>query len=138
MAHEENCIFCKIINKEIPAKIIFEDEKNIALLDIFPINEGHTIIIPKCHYQNIEEIPEKDFIDLFKCVKKIAQNIHEKLEIDGYNILQNNFPAAGQIINHIHIHIIPRKENDKKFALTIPREQATEEELNKILFKLKN
>ncbi len=135
---ETDCIFCKIINKQIPSKIIFENESSLAFLDIFPISKGHSIVIPKNHFNNLEDIPEEELSELFKIVKEIAVLIHDKLKVDGYNILQNNFKAAGQIINHFHIHIIPRKENDDKFKLKIPRSQALGEELNKVLKILKS
>lgn len=134
----EDCLFCKIVNKEIPSKIIFENSSNLAFLDIFPISKGHIIVIPKNHYKNIEEIPNNELMELFKTVKKIAILIHKRLKIDGYNILQNNFKAAGQEINHIHVHIIPRNDKDDKFKLNIPRNQATKEELELILNILKS
>ena len=131
-----DCLFCKIVKKEIPSKIVYEEDKIIAFLDIFPIAEGHTIVIPKNHYSNIEDIPEAELCELVKGVKKIATIIHKKLNIGGYNILQNNFKPAGQEINHIHIHIIPRSEKDDKFKLKIPRDQAYEDELEKTLNRL--
>lgn len=133
----EDCIFCKIVKKEIPSKIVFENEKSLAFLDIFPINEGHTVVIPKNHYKNIEDIPEDELTELFKVIKNIAILIHKQLKSDGYNILQNNFEAAGQIIMHFHVHIIPRNKTDEKFKLKIPRDQASEEDLDKILNLLK-
>ena len=135
---KEECIFCKIKNKDIPSKIIFENDSHLAFLDIFPISKGHTIIIPKNHYSNIEEINDYELAEIFKIVRKISILIHEKLKIDGYNILQNNFPAAGQVINHFHVHIIPRNINDSKFKMKIPRNQATEDELNEVLNSLKS
>jgi len=138
VANIEDCLFCKIVNREIPSKIIFENSSNLAFLDIFPISKGHVIVIPKNHYKNIEEIPDDKLIELFKTVKKIAKLIHKRLKIDGYNILQNNFKAAGQEINHIHVHIIPRNAKDDKFKLKIPRNQATKEELELILNILKS
>lgn len=135
--NETNCIFCQIVKKKIPSKVIFENEKNLAFLDIYPIFKGHTIVIPKRHYQNLEEIPEIELSETYKVVKELATLIHKKLKIDGYNILQNNFEAAGQVIEHFHVHIIPRSRNDGRFKLKIPREQATEEELNGILKLLK-
>ena len=135
--NETNCIFCQIVKKKIPSKVIFENEKNLAFLDIYPIFKGHTIVIPKMHYQNLEEIPEIELSETYKVVKELATLIHKKLKIDGYNILQNNFEAAGQVIEHFHVHIIPRSRNDGRFKLKIPREQATEEELNGILKLLK-
>ncbi|MFX1444532.1 MAG: HIT family protein [Promethearchaeota archaeon] len=135
--NENDCIFCQIVEKKIPSKILYEDEKNLAFLDIYPIYKGHTIVIPKCHYRNLEELPEIELAETFKVVKKLATLIHNNLKIDGYNVLQNNFEAAGQAIQHFHVHIIPRSKNDGRFKLKIPREQSTEKELNEILNILK-
>ena len=134
----ENCIFCKIGRKDLPAKIVYENETILAVLDISPISDGHTIVIPKNHYLNIESIPVEELNKTIEVVKYIATLIHNRLNIDGYNILQNNFRAAGQVVNHFHFHIIPRRLNDEKFKLYIPREQAPEESLDGILATLKN
>ncbi|MFX0072567.1 MAG: HIT family protein [Candidatus Hermodarchaeota archaeon] len=136
--NEPECIFCKIVKKEIPSKIVFEDNNALAFLDIFPILKGHTIVIPKNHYKNIEEIPEDELSNIYIVVKKVAVLIHNKLKLEGYNILQNNFEAAGQVIPHFHIHIIPRNKDDRRFKIQIPRNQASEDELNEILDILKN
>jgi len=135
---DKDCIFCKIIDRKIPSKIIFENNLNLAFLDIFPISRGHTIVIPKNHYTNLEDIPDDKLFELFKSVKQIATIVHRKLKIDGYNILQNNYKAAGQDINHFHVHIIPRNLDDNRFIVKIPRNQATEDELNSILAILKS
>jgi histidine triad (HIT) family protein len=116
---------------------VFENDLNLVFLDISPISKGHTIIIPKNHYSTLEDIPDHELTETFKLVKKIATRIHQKLQIDGYNILQNNYSAAGQVINHFHIHIIPRNFDDDKFRVKIPRNQSNDEELNEILVKLK-
>jgi histidine triad (HIT) family protein len=133
----DNCIFCEIVNGNIPSKIIYENDKVLAFLDIFPILEGHTIVIPKKHYKNLEDIKETDLMELFRAVRLLAVHIHKKLNIEGYNILQNNFEAAGQVINHIHVHIIPRMVDDERFKLKIPRKQANENDLNRIFNILK-
>ena len=130
---DEACIFCQIVDKKIPSQILFENDTSLAFLDIFPISNGHTIVIPKNHYNNLEDIPVDELTDVFKIVKNISSKIYKKLKIDGYNILQNNFKAAGQIIDHFHVHIIPRRREDGKFQLIIPREQSKEEELKKTL-----
>ncbi len=135
---DKDCIFCKIIDRKIPSKIIFENNLNLAFLDIFPISRGHTIVIPKNHYTNLEDIPDDKLFELYKSVKQIATIVHKKLKIDGYNILQNNYKAAGQDINHFHVHIIPRNLDDNRFIVKIPRNQATEDELNSILAILKS
>ena len=130
---DEECVFCQIVEKKIPSQILFENDTNLAFLDIFPVSKGHTIVIPKNHYNNLEDIPVNELTKLYEVVKKLSGVIHKKLEIDGYNILQNNFKAAGQVINHFHVHIIPRSREDGKFQLLIPREQSKEEELKQIL-----
>ena len=135
---EKDCIFCKIIEREIHSQIIFENELDIAFLDISPISDGHTIVIPKKHYSNLEDIPDYELTELFKVVKKLAKIIHKKLKIDGYNILQNNFTAAGQVIKHFHVHIIPRNFDDERFRIKIPRNQSSEGKLNKIYRILKS
>lgn len=132
---EKDCIFCKITDREIASKIVFENDLDLAFLDISPISKGHTIVIPKNHYSNLEDIPNNELTELYKVVKNLAIKIHEKLKIDGYNILQNNFMAAGQVIKHFHVHIIPRNFDDEKFRIKIPRAQASEEELNEV-FKI--
>ena len=135
---EKNCIFCKITRREIPSKVIFENDLNLAFLDIFPISKGHTIVISKNHYSNLEDIPESELAELYKVVKQVAFMIHKKLGIDGYNIVQNNFSAAGQVVKHFHVHIIPRNSNDQKFKIKIPRNQATEQELGDVVNILKS
>lgn len=130
---KDDCIFCKLIEKEIPSNILFENNDTMAFLDIFPISQGHTIVIPKKHHTNLETIPINDLHEVIGTVKIVSNLIYKNLNIDGYNILQNNYKAAGQIINHFHIHIIPRSIADGKFKLLIPREQVPEEELNQTL-----
>ena len=138
MLSNDDCIFCKIIEKEIPSKILYENNETIAFLDNFPISQGHTIVIPKKHYTNLEDIPINILYEIMGTVKKISNLIYKNLKNDGYNILQNNYKAAGQIINHFHIHIIPRRIADGKFKLIIPREQSSEEELNQTLKIIKD
>jgi len=129
----DDCLFCKIIEKKISSKILYENNDTVAFLDILPISQGHTIVIPKKHYTNLETIPIDDLYEVMATVKIVSNLIYKNLNIDGYNILQNNYKAAGQVIDHFHIHIIPRSRADGKFRLLIPREQATEEELNHTL-----
>ena len=134
----DDCIFCKIVEKEIPSKILYQNNETIAFLDIFPISQGHTIVVPKRHYTNLETIPINLLYKIMETVKITSNLIYKNLNIDGYNILQNNYKAAGQVINHFHIHIIPRSNADGKFKLLIPREQAAEEELNQTLKIIKD
>jgi histidine triad (HIT) family protein len=131
----KDCIFCKIVDREIPSKIIFENDFTMAFLDNAPISDGHTIIIPKNHYSNLEDISEDELNAVYRVTKKLAIRIHKNLKVDGYNILQNNFGAAGQLIKHFHVHIIPRSDDDKKFQIAIPKIQSSEEKLEEI-FKI--
>lgn len=107
-----NCIFCKILNNEISSRKVYEDSDFIAILDAFPANEGHTLVIPKKHFENIFEIDSETISKAYKIAQIIANKIKDKMGIKNINILQNNGAIAGQSVNHFHIHIIPRKEND--------------------------
>lgn len=108
----ENCVFCKIAKKEISAKFIDETNNFIAILDANPRAEGHTLVIPKKHYVTVLDIPNNLAEEMLKLIKKISSQIIEKKQGDGFNIIMNNLPPAGQVVMHAHIHIIPRKEND--------------------------
>jgi histidine triad (HIT) family protein len=107
-----DCIFCKIIAGEIPSFKVYEDKSVLAFLDIAPVNLGHTLIVPKKHYANIEEIPEEDLCKLMKAVKKVGAMVKNGLGAKGYNVNENNDPVAGQIIPHLHFHVIPRRQGD--------------------------
>lgn len=118
----ENCIFCKILKGEIPSNKVFENDNFVAILDAFPANLGHTLIIPKNHYFNIFDIPEEILQEGHKIAKIVASSLKDILEIKDFNILQNNGIMAGQTVFHFHIHVIPRKENDKVLLHSKPIE----------------
>jgi histidine triad (HIT) family protein len=103
----ESCVFCKIAQKEAPASTVYEDEKVIAFMSIQPIGVGHTLVVPKKHYENIYEIPEEDVAYLYRIVKKLTHAVKKAVDADGIRIVQNNGEAAGQVIFHLHVHIIP-------------------------------
>ena len=105
----DNCIFCKIVQKKAPASIVYEDKQTMAFMSIQPITLGHTLVIPKNHYENIYEICEEEIGYLYKIVKKITHSIKESFGTDGIRIIQNNGRIAGQVIFHMHVHIIPMK-----------------------------
>jgi histidine triad (HIT) family protein len=109
---EENCIFCKIVSGEIPRSKIYEDDYTMAFLSIGPNNPGHTLVIPKDHFENLYGLPDETLCRIIITVKKIAIAIKNGLEADGVNIGMNNEVAAGQEILHAHFHVIPRKESD--------------------------
>jgi histidine triad (HIT) family protein len=103
----ESCTFCKIARKEAPASTVYEDEEVIAFMSIQPINVGHTLVVPKKHYENIYEIPEEEVAHLYRVVKKLAYAVKKAVDAEGIRIVQNNGEAAGQVIFHMHVHIIP-------------------------------
>ena len=108
----DNCIFCKIVKGEIPSTKIYEDSKILAFLDIAPVNIGHTLVIPKEHFINIYDTPEEILANMAKVAKKISQALKTQVGADGINVTMNNEKAAGQIIFHTHIHVIPRINTD--------------------------
>jgi len=132
----DNCIFCKIISGEIPSLRIYEDEYCIATLDINPANPGHTLILPKKHYKDLTELPEELAGKLLMAAKEIGKRQLEKLDADGFNIIQNNGEAAGQTVLHFHIHVIPRFVSDRNMVAWKPTTPTTEE-LREIWEKLK-
>ena len=107
-----DCLFCRIAAGEVPANIVYENKNVMAFLDIAPVNHGHTLVIPKKHYANMEEIGEEDLCEVAKAIKMVGKSLKDNLEVEGYNIQENNDAASGQIIPHIHFHIIPRSASD--------------------------
>lgn len=107
-----DCIFCKIINKEIPADVVYEDDNWLAFLDIKPINLGHTLLIPKAHYKNLFELPENLLAEVGLKIQTIGRAVKEGVSADGFNLGMNNESAAGQLVWHAHFHLIPRFTND--------------------------
>ena len=107
-----DCIFCKIIKKEIPASFIYENDKSFAFLVIAPVNKGHAVVVPKHHCKDIFEAPDEELKDVILTVKKVAKAIVETVKADGWNLVVNNGEAAGQVVMHSHFHIIPRFKTD--------------------------
>ena len=107
-----DCIFCKIVKGEIPCSRVFENEKFFAFLDIGPVNKGHTLVIPKKHYKNLFDMPEDEIKGYMEVIQKVSKAVMKGIDADGVNINMSNEPAAGQVVMHTHIHIIPRFKND--------------------------
>jgi histidine triad (HIT) family protein len=107
-----DCIFCKIVAGDIPAYKVYEDDQVLAFLDIAPVNYGHTLVIPKEHFANLEEIPEDKLAAVIAGVKKVGQTLKQGLGVAGYNVQINNDPVAGQVVPHLHFHVIPRQAGD--------------------------
>ena len=109
---EDNCIFCKIANGEIPSATIYEDTDFRVILDLSPASKGHALILPKEHYANLFELDDKVAAKVLPVAKKVVTKMKEVLDCDGYNLVQNNGEIAGQTVNHFHLHLIPRYEGD--------------------------
>ncbi|MFV0556303.1 MAG: HIT family protein [Lactovum sp.] len=107
-----DCIFCKIINHEIPSVKIYEDDNLLAILDISQTTKGHTLVIPKRHARNLLAMSAEDSALLFAKIPEIANLLKSKLKAEGLNILSNNEELAGQSVFHTHIHLIPRYFDD--------------------------
>lgn len=131
----ENCIFCKIAEKEIPGKIVYEDDICLAFLDLSQTTDGHTLVIPKKHYQNVLEVDDNDLAHIILVTKKIANKIMDKLNAKGVNILTNANEIAGQTVMHFHLHIIPRYDDNDKIEINFT-DRASEVNLDKILKKI--
>jgi len=108
----DSCIFCRIIKGEIPGTRVYEDDAVLAFLDINPIALGHTLVIPKGHYETLVDIPDDVGARLFPVLSRVGKAVMAAVKADGFNCLQNNFAAAGQIVFHSHWHVIPRFEGD--------------------------
>lgn len=128
---DENCIFCKIANGEIPSRTLYEDNDFRVILDLAPATKGHALILLKNHYKNLYEIEEETAAKVMPLAKKMAVEITQKLGCDGFNLMQNNNEIAGQTVFHFHMHLIPRYNNDNQNLVMKPR-QATDEELDAV------
>jgi histidine triad (HIT) family protein len=130
----EDCVFCEIVQGQGYASRIYEDENVMAFLDARPVNEGHTLVISKRHYENIFETPDEDVANLFKVVKKVAVAIMKSERAQGIRIIQNNGSAAHQIVFHLHVHVIPEYE---RLGLNRPRGTPERDELETIAAKIR-
>ncbi len=110
--NKENCVFCKIVRKEIPTEIVYESGNFICIPDKTPAAKGHTLIIPRRHYVNLMEMPEILGNEMVDMIKKVAE-IRLREGAEGFNIIINIGQSAGQVVTHLHVHLIPRKEGEK-------------------------
>ena len=122
-----DCIFCKIANGEIPSRTIYEDEDFRVILDLGPATKGHALILPKEHYANLFELPEDTAAAAMKVAKKLSAKMVENLGADGLNLVQNNGEVAGQTVKHFHLHLIPRYTDDGQNILWKPGEVSQDE-----------
>ncbi|HJD02093.1 MAG TPA: HIT family protein [Candidatus Mediterraneibacter excrementavium] len=133
---DKDCIFCKIAAGEIPSATLYEDDDFRVILDLGPASKGHALILPKEHYRNLYDIDEETLGKAALLAKKMVTKLTDVLGCDGYNVVQNNEPCAGQTVFHFHMHLIPRYEGDN-VGLGWPVGELTDEVKNEILEKMK-
>lgn len=136
---ENICVFCEIArgNKKIPQKVIYRDEEVMVLMNIYPYNTGHLQVVPVRHVESLEELSKKEYIKLWKFVKKSVILLREVLKPKGFNIGINIGKEAGASIKHLHVHIVPRFERDFGFMEIIARTKVVPADMEKLHKKLK-
>lgn len=127
------CVFCEIIKGNIPSKKIYEDDKFLAILDISQTTYGHSLVMPKKHYENMLEMPENEYSELMSLTHRLAGKIVKNLNASGLNVLTNTNPSAGQTVMHTHVHIIPRYDDSDSIKIEFKENKYDlDEVLNKI------
>jgi len=134
-----DCIFCKIINGEIPIKKIMETDKSLAFLDAFPLTKGHSLVIPKTHYEKVQNMTPEDNADLFETVRQVTSKIDNIASAELLAI--HNGEESGQEIPHVHVHIIPRRKDDSAgpvHSMFKNRPTLSDQEFNELLKQIKS
>ncbi len=131
----EKCIFCGIATKEIPADILYEDAHCILFLDLHPASEGHSLLVPKKHFTTLADMPAEESKSIIISLQQVATKFLSAY--DGMNILQNNKRAAGQIVDHFHIHLIPRMDGDNLHIGSHPSLSLSQEKMKSISTRIK-
>jgi len=133
-----DCIFCKIVNGEIKAKIIEESDKSLGFLDAFPLTKGHSLIIPKQHFEKLQDMPSENNSDLFETVRKVISRVDK---LTGATLMAlHNGRESGQVIPHVHVHLIPRSADDSAgpvHSMFTSTPKLSDEEINELIEKLK-
>ncbi len=130
------CLFCQIIEGDIDSYKIFETEKAFAFLDVNPVSRGHIIVVPKKHAKTLTDLDDSNTAGLFKAVREASEAVEASLDPEGFNILQNNGEEAGQDIDHAHVHVIPRYEDDG-FDLELDQGSLDNQEPEEIIKELR-
>jgi histidine triad (HIT) family protein len=123
----EKCIFCKIASRKSPSSIVYEDDKYIGFLDLYPFSRGHTLVCPKQHGETIWDMDEAEIAGLFQVAFRVSKAVVSAVGADGFRFVQNNGEAANQVVAHVHVHVIPVKMEDK--GRFIDRKRFTPEEM---------
>lgn len=130
-----DCIFCEIIQRKRPGHFIYEDDFHVAFLDKYPIDYGHSLVLPRDHFEKVTDMNSDNVGDLFSKVPKIAKAVIKTINADAFSLAQNNGRAAKQIVPHVHIHIIPRFNN--KGTVWTKRDIGKDEELKVLAKKIR-
>lgn len=107
-----DCLFCQIVAGEVPSEKVYEDDRVLAFLDLYPLNRGHSLVVPKQHYESILEVPAPLFEALAKATQRVARALRRAYDLGGLNLLLNDGAYSGQLIPHVHFHVIPRTAGD--------------------------
>ena len=132
----ENCVFCRIVRGELPASVVYQDELTMAIMDIGCVNPGHMLVIAKPHADNLYGVDDALAAALFRTAARMARAAERTLKPEGVSVYQANGKAAGQTVFHVHIHVLPRWENDG-MTLTWPMRNPSREELEKMAAQLR-
>ncbi len=133
----EECIFCEIVKGEIPCYKVYEDEKTLAFLDINPVNVGHTLVMPKNHVPKIPVAEEDDLLALTKTLKKVVKGVEKSMGVDNLNVFVNQGRDAGQLIPHLHYHVVPRHAGDG-VKFDVPQRKLSEGEFKDVVEKIRS
>jgi histidine triad (HIT) family protein len=123
------CIFCAIVDRSAPARIVHEDDRTLAFMDLFPLTRGHTLVVPKAHCDSLLDCHAEDVAAVMQTAQRVAQAAMRAYTPDGLNLLQTNGAAAMQTVFHLHVHVLPRYAGDG-FHVEFTRERAHDAELD--------
>jgi histidine triad (HIT) family protein len=137
MTLRADCIFCGIVGGTVPGRIVYEDDRTIAFLDIFPLTRGHVLVIPKRHSVNLLDARTEDVVAVALTSQYLARLVSDRLGADGVNLLQATGTAAFQTVMHFHMHVLPRYDGDG-FVLPFERTPGVDGELDELAIRLKS
>ncbi len=136
--NKADCIFCKIVADQLPSVRVYEDDRSVAFMDIGPVVKGHVLVVPRTHYDPITATPDDVLSHLIGVVRRIAQAQMDGLGADGINVSQANGRCAGQVVPHIHFHIIPRFEDDGHHWNWTPKKYDGDDEMSTLADKIRD
>ncbi|QLD90492.1 HIT family protein [Natronomonas salina] len=131
----DDCIFCRIVDGEIPSRTVYEDDEVLAFLDANPLSPGHTLVVPKAHHQFLSDLPADLSASVFAAVRELTPRVQRAVDAEAHTIAVNDGPAAGQEVPHLHVHVVPRFEGDGGgpiHAITGDRPDLDDDELDDI------